>query len=246
MPVKWKRSVGEIMKCSAFSGIGDYHKKNLIPCQDCYSILEKGDLSILVMCDGAGNKKAGAIAARVVSDLVAEFLCENFRELYIIDSGDAKRRIAKHIDNSLKEYSILANINCQELACTIMAVAMDKEQRCICLHLGDGIILQYQYNQEVPKVISAPMNGLHAIITFVTMNCDLAQYMQFYRWKEKARGMFLMMTDGAQEYVLNSKKVFWNKEDKSCNMDMIRLRQFLDSGAPADDYSCGIMCYNDI
>lgn len=235
-----------IMKCSAFLRTGNYHRKNAISCQDYYTIIENDDLSILVICDGAGDKKAGALAAKVVSDLVAKYLYENFNKLYFIDSSDAKRRIAQHIDNCLEEYSMIEGISGRELACTIMAIAVDKEQRCICLHLGDGIVLHYKCNQDILKVISFPMNGLTTNLTFVTMNCELTQYMQFYRWQEMCKGTFLMMTDGAQEHVQLNKEFFQNNVTVSCSVDLGKLRHFLDNCMPMDDYSCGIICYNDL
>lgn len=231
------------MRCSAFARTGYFHKENFIPCEDYYSIIEKDGLSILVICDGAGNKKGGAIAAKLVSEIVVNYLYENFEKLYFMNSEDAKRRIVQKIDTCLSEYGKIEGITDKELACTIVAVAIDKEQRCICLHLGDGIILNYSYNQTVPRVISSPMNGLTTKFTFLTMNCDLNQYLQFYRWKENASGTFLLMTDGAYEHFKKIQER--SRESFSDGVKKLNeLQDCLDNCFPIDDYSCGIICYN--
>ena len=227
------------MRCSAFARTGYFHKENFIPCQDYYSVIEEDGLSILVICDGAGNKKGGTVAAKLVSEIVVKYLYENFEKLYFMNSEDAKRRIVQKIDNCLSEYSETEGIADKELGCTIIAVAIDKEQRCICLHLGDGIIFHYKYNQTVPRVISSPMNGLTTKFTFLTMNCNLNQYLKFYRWKEKDSGTFLLMTDGAQEHFMKNQESFL---DGLKNLD--ELQTCLDVCSPVDDYSCGIICHN--
>ena len=230
------------MRCSAFARTGYFHKENFIPCEDYYSIIEKCGLSILVICDGAGNKKSGAIAAKLVSELVVKYLYENFERLYFMNSEDAKRRIVQKIDNCLSKYGKTEGIIEKELACTIIAVAIDKNQRCICLHLGDGIVFHYKHNQTVPRVISSPMNGINTKSTFLTMNCDLNQYLQFYRWQENARGTFLLMTDGAQEHFMKFQEV--SRESFSDGVKKLdELQTYLDDCSPIDDYSCGMICY---
>lgn len=231
------------MNCSVFTRPGHYHKINALSCEDYYAIIEKDDLRILVLCDGAGNTKSGADAARLVSHTVAEYLYENFYKLFYLDSSDVKRRIAQKIDNHLKEYSVEAGIEEKGLACTIMAVAIDKDQRCICLHLGDGVVLHYKDDQAAPKVISSPMNGLSENLTFVTMNCDLNQYLQFYRWKENEAGTFLLMTDGAQEYFVQAQEEILGKRVTEDSWDIEELQFFLDKCNPVDDYSCGVIRY---
>ncbi len=230
------------MRCSAFAKTGYYHKENRISCEDYYSIVEEDNLSVLVICDGAGNKKGGAIAAKLVSEIVSKYLYENFERLYFMNSGDAKRTMVQKIDNCLREYSKTEGIIEKELACTIMAIAIDNNQRCICLHLGDGIVLHYRQHQLVSRVISSPMNGLSTKFTFLTMNCDLNQYLQFYRWKESDSGTFLLMTDGAQEYFMNIPEVsggnFLNEVKQ-----LEELQNYLDNCSPIDDYSCGMICY---
>ena len=231
------------MKCSAFARTGYYHKAYCISCEDYYSIIEEDNLSILVICDGAGNKKGGAIAAKLVSEIVVKYLYENFEKLYFMNSKDAKRRIVQKIDHCLREYSKTEGIIEKELACTIIAIAIDNNQRCLCLHLGDGIVLHYKHHQMIPRVISSSMNGLHTKFTFLTVNCDLNQYLQFYRWKESASGTFLLMTDGAQEHFMKLQDV--SRESFSDGVKKLdELQTYLDDCFPIDDYSCGIICYN--
>ena len=87
------------------------------------------------------------------------------------------------------------------------------------------------------------MNGLSTKFTFLTMNCDLNQYLQFYRWKESDSGTFLLMTDGAQEYFRDiseiSRENFLDEVKK-----LEKLQVYLDNCSPIDDYSCGMICYN--
>lgn len=231
------------MRCSAFARTGYYHKENVIPCEDYYSIIEEGGLSILAICDGAGNRIGGIVAAKLVSKIVVNYLYQNFETLYYMNDSDAKRRIVQKIDNCLREYGKIEGIEDKELACTIVAVAIDEEQRCICLHLGDGIILHYKHNQIIPRIISSSMNGLNTKFTFLTMNCDLNRYLQFYRWKENNSGTFLLMTDGAQEHFMKKQEVFRTSfSDGMKKLDEVQI--YLDSCSPMDDYSCGIICYN--
>lgn len=190
-------------------------------------------------CDGAGSRKEGKTAASLISVFLANELANKFDSLYYSDSESAKIKTIRAIEHCLSTYAREENIVPSELACTIVAAAMDDDGRCICFHLGDGMILRRKAGKNSWDIISNPRNGILHSTTFLTMNCSLLSNLQYYRWKDSEMQQLLLMTDGASDHLASrSADGGWEFKEKY-SYDLIR--SYLKSVSPKDDYSFGII-----
>jgi len=230
-----------IFECNLISEAGRYHKERNMANEDYASVAQNGQIAVVAIADGAGAIGNGGAAAKVVSEALKEELFKNFQEYYVSDGETARRRISLLINNLLTSYSKSKNIDPQSLACTIMVAAMDVKGRCICFHLGDGIILRHKKNHAAWDVVSSPRNGILSSTTYLTMNCNLWSNLQFYRWKDLDHDSMLLLTDGASSHLLNRNGPNgWHFTD-NCEADIERMRSYLSSQMPLDDYTCGLI-----
>lgn len=234
-----------IFECLTFSETGHYHQMLGLPNEDYISIHKNDSLAVMVICDGAGGLGAGKMAAQLAAKQIADELYSHFKEFYFSDSGSAKRRIEQLVHTCLNEYAAIANIAPSDLACTILAAALDREGRCVCFHLGDGIIFRKKGQNTGWDVVSSPRNGLIKNTTYLTMNCDLYNELQYYRWKDAELQSILMLTDGVSELLLErSGRRGWEFSDE-CETTITSMKKYLDSIEPQDDYSGGMISRSD-
>lgn len=209
--------------------------------EDHASAAQNGQIAVIAIADGAGAMENGGDAAKLVSGALKEELFKNFQEYYFSDGETARRRISLLVNNLLTSYSKSKNIDARSLACTILVAAMDAEGRCVCFHLGDGIILRHKKNRTAWDVVSAPRNGILSNTTYLTMNCNLWNNLQFYRWKDMEHESMLLLTDGASSHLLNRNGPNgWHFTD-NCETDIESMRSYLSSRKPLDDYTCGLI-----
>lgn len=220
-----------------FSCAGQRHIHARRPNEDRGAIINENGLCVAVICDGAGSSSAGSDAAELVSRFLAAALSRRFDELYFCDGITARMTVSRLVTQCLKDHSLATGTPEQALACTILAAAMDAEGRCICFHLGDGIILQQDVDDPSLTVVSPPMNGLVPGSTYLTMNCDMVQFLRYYRWQSPRSRQLLLLSDGAAEHLVSRRSgAGW------CFIPRIparldTLRAWLDSRRPEDDYT---------
>ena len=184
-----------------FSRPGTFHLRGGVENEDRISVVTRGSVTAAVVCDGAGSARCGAAAATVTAQTLAPLLAAEFAALFETGGAAFQLRIIHAVEQALAQYSHRSGAPAQELACTILAAAMDECGRCICLHLGDGILLQKRLREDHPTVVSAPMTGLAPHSTYLTMNCDLSRYLRCYRWEDAHLEQLLLLTDGAAEHL---------------------------------------------
>ena len=193
-----------MIKTRVISQPGFYHNNNNTPIEDHYSLKQNDSVSVAVLCDGAGAVQFGANAAKIVSKLLSKYVFEKFDRIFDSLPDIILREITQLIDRELIEYSKKRSIDIHELACTIMACAMDCNGRCICFHLGDGIILRKNISDTEYEIVSSPQNGITENSTYLTMNCSIAEKMRFYRWQDADILELILMTDGAYSCVFEN------------------------------------------
>lgn len=224
-----------------FSRPGDLHLRSGKSNEDRISILECNRLTAIALCDGAGSSPSGAAAAELTARTLTGLLTERFQELYTAD-GDSARLIAvQAVEQCLRSHSLETGTPPEDLACTILAAAVDVEGRCICLHLGDGIILQRNSFDDGPSVVSCPMTGLAPHSTYLTMNCDMTRYLRYYRWQCPQLAQLMLLTDGAAEHLvcLHGGRGWVYTAQQS--LDIPELLTHLIQRNPRDDYSTALI-----
>lgn len=218
-----------------FTHPGRYHTDTQSANEDHCAAYSGDALAVSVLCDGAGGAGAGGEAAKVVSELLAGILRARFSELYYCEGSQARAVIVRLVTDALREYSLETGTGEQELACTILASAMDREGRCICFHLGDGIILQREQGEM--RVVSPPMNGLVPGSTYLTMNCDMWRHLRYYRWQSPDTAQLLMLSDGAAEHLVRREPGTGWKFLPESSGNLGFLEAWLLGRDPWDDYS---------
>ena len=214
-----------------------------MPNEDHASSAQNSQLAVIAISDGAGAMGNGGTAAAIVSNALREELFTNFLEYYFSDGSTAKRKLALLTNQLLTKYSQENNIDPSSLACTIMVAAMDKEGRCVCFHLGDGIILRKKKNHGTWDVVSSPRNGLQSNTTYLTMNCEMWNNLQFYRWKDSEHESLLLLTDGASNHlVYRTGSSGWHFTS-NCKADIQSIKERIAEKVPDDDYTCGIISH---
>lgn len=229
-----------MLKCESLSLPGTVHLRSGKENEDRIAVLSRKDLTAAVVCDGAGSFGAGAAAAELVSEMLAAYLIKRFDALCTADGEQARLVLLGRIEKTLRAYARRTGTPAQELACTILAAAVHEDGRCLCLHLGDGIILQKNRCEVRPSVVSCPMTGLVPHSTYLTMNCDLNSYLRLYRWQSEETGQLLLLSDGAAEHLVRLRGgdgwVYTDGEP-----DLCAIRRRLGKCTPRDDHSAVLL-----
>jgi len=192
-----------------------------------------------VVADGAGSSKAGLIAAQILAPRILHWICESFEEICYGDGEIVRRKAVQIITKCLRTYAVDHDIDETELACTLSAAAMDSKGRCLCINLGDGIILRQKegHPKNVADIVSRPENGLIANSTYLTMNCNMWEHIRFYRWMDDTTTSIIMMTDGASEHIAPGDCTDHWHLTAPCQLDTIHAQTYLEHTTPEDDYS---------
>lgn len=213
-----------------------------MPNEDYASVAQNSQIAVIAVSDGAGAMENGGIAAKLVSNALQNDLFLNFQEYYFSDSDTARRKITVLVNQLLTNYSKENDVNPTSLACTIMVAAMDTEGRCVCFHLGDGIILRQKKHQPPWDVVSSPRNGIQCNTTYLTMNCNMWSNLQFYRWKDSEQESLLLLTDGASNHLTyRNGPNGWKFASNNCDTSIQSMKTFLYEQKPEDDYTCGLI-----
>lgn len=205
--------------------------------EDRVRIVQRGGVTAAVVCDGAGSSRFGADAADAVSRLLSGLLAEEFEALYRSGAQEVRQRVIAAVEQCLDRHSRDLGAPAWELACTILAAAAAEDGRCLCFHLGDGIILQKNGPDAPATVVSGPMTGLAPHSTYLTMNCDLSRYLRFYRWQAADLSELLLLSDGAAEHLVrpHDARGWVYTGDGTRNLGAIAAR--LRKKQPRDDFS---------
>ena len=204
--------------------------------EDRIRILTRNGLTAAAVCDGAGSFGAGAVAAELVSDALTALLHARFDALYAAPTDELRSILAETVEQTLLSHAVRTGTPARELACTILAAAVHEDGRCLCAHLGDGIILQKNTDDHSLSVVSCPMTGLAPHSTYLTMNCDLHRYLRVYRWESAALEQLLLLSDGAAEHLVRLQGgAGWVYSASA--WDIHSIHTLLRTANPRDDHS---------
>lgn len=170
---------------------GALHKSEGKECQDIIVSENSNNLSVTVLCDGAGSKKYGAKSAALVAKTAAKSLAENF---YCFD----KANFLNDINIKLEE----AGFNEKNAGTTLIFVAADREKYIIG-HLGDGVVLQ-KFGEDF-KVVSKPENGFLANMTYFLPSSNSKSHFRCVKGENTGPTAFILSSDGAAFFLYDPK-----------------------------------------
>ena len=232
-----------ILESYSYSCAGKFHTELNMPNEDCVVILKKEDLAVSVITDGAGGMNAGKEAAELIAPTLAEWIYTNFEELYYRNGDFVRGEAVWIISSCLKAYAQSHGYEESDLACTLMAAGIDAEGRCICLHLGDGVILRRMTRDDINRaeIVSPPENGLISQETYLTMNCNMWKHIRYCRWKDPETECIISLTDGAQTHIAKLDNAEGWAITSSCPFDSEKIINYLLHQQPVDDHSFTII-----
>lgn len=195
---------------------GRGHKSKQIPCQDKTKVGYKNGTYIISLADGAGSAKLSQYGAACVVGSITELLTERFEALYAEEDGRVvKMTILEHIRTALQREAEARTCTLQELASTLLVVAV-RAERYIIAHIGDGVI--GYLDPTGIKVASAPSNGEHANETYFVTSKDAPAVMKLFKGECKHISGFVLMSDGTEQSL-------YNKRTNTCSKAIIKLMQ---------------------
>ena len=158
------------------STLGAGHRQRDEPCQDHHllSWLGEGDRQALVLAvaDGAGSarhaEQGSRLAVAGLRDAVEQLLARE-RLPSQIEDPDTWRWALLRVRLGLQEHAMEHRLELRDLACTLLAVVIDRAG-AVCLQLGDGFILYGKQHEYLP--VFRPTRGEFANETvFVSSTC---------------------------------------------------------------------------
>ena len=178
----------------ALQGI-DHVKKN-IPLQDYVFSKTSNNTTVISLADGATSYKKTEVGAKISTEFISNFICDNFQILFKENNATTSERLLDGIRSELtvKANQLGLNIEEHDLGSTLLFVAVHNNQY-LAGHLGDGVIGYFE-NQE-PKVLSKPENdGEYGQYTYLTTSHNAQSHFRVYKGEiDKIHG-FILMSDG--------------------------------------------------
>lgn len=120
---------------------GREHITEQTPCQDKVYTLEKDDISVIALADGAGSCPLSHFGAEVSCRTVAEFFIAHGREMYEADKlDDFKLMLYRTLLTALEEEAQKHQCSSvKALSSTLLCAGIYKD-KLFTVHIGDGVI----------------------------------------------------------------------------------------------------------
>ena len=175
---------------------GRSHVISNTPCQDKTFHMSEDDTEVIALADGAGSAKLSHFGAELVTKRICELLVKQFRIYYgETDGATIKRVIVAYLIDELEKLAKEHNCEVNDLASTILAVAVHKD-RFIIIHIGDGVI-GYVKNGEL-KIASHPDNGEFVNTTIFVTSKNALSSMKLIKGQLNGITGFVLMSDGTE------------------------------------------------
>jgi hypothetical protein len=202
-PVKW-RWFGACVR-------GSDHEQACTPCQDAYAVKSPGDgRFVAVVSDGAGSASRSEFGARVLCDVLAEFLLQCLSteprlESPVMDEAAFRPRVERGIEAVRTRLTEQANAEGAELRdfhATLVGVMADGTGGTF-FHIGDGAAVAIDSSDTSRFLVSQAENGEYANETYFFTQDDWRDHLRFAAIGNEF-DMFALMTDGVTPVALGS------------------------------------------
>ena len=246
-------------KVAAVTLIGHKHIQRGVPCEDSSIAIERNNVSVVVVSDGAGGKEYthARYGSRICCETVASLLTDHFDALYNENREAAVKNLiiaAIHTNMAVAIEKFKLD-SLERLSCTLVFCAV-KDRRIICGHIGDGLIVRVSSSGLSP--ITMPQNGERASSTYFVTASHAADYMRFVKMTTDDIHGIAVMTDGVQDLVYDEnsglvRPVIAKMVDtlkggrESCEkeLNLILEKYIVGSSNVSDDASFGIVLLSD-
>lgn len=180
--------------CCAMQGSG--HRKSGVPCQDKTFRLNKNNVHVIALSDGAGSARLSHFGAERVVRAAAELVADRFAQYQECEDAEAVRQeILSVLRHELTEEAEKHSCEMHDLACTLLLAAVSGE-RFLLVHIGDGVI--GYLDGDTLKVASVPDNGEFANETTFVTSDKAAETMRLFKGELRDKAAFVLMSDGTE------------------------------------------------
>ena len=180
--------------CCAMQGSG--HKKSGVPCQDKTFRLNKNNVHVIALSDGAGSARLSHFGAERVVQTAAELAADRFAQYQECEDAEAVRQeMLSVLRYELAEEAKKHSCEMHDLACTLLLAAVSGE-RFLLVHIGDGVI--GYLDGDTLKVASVPDNGEFANETTFVTSDKAAETMRLFKGELRDKAAFVLMSDGTE------------------------------------------------
>lgn len=174
--------------------------------QDKGCCLQKNDVAVMVLCDGAGSCRLSHYGAEGMSRYIAEKFMSKWHRYRDMFSDDIKRNIYLDMVEEIVDLPVIyrkefgdteenKDITYEDFGSTLMAVITDGING-MGIHLGDGAILRS--NEDGARIMSYPMNGTRPGTTYLTSHVTAIDHFRFFRFRCKEDDNIALVTDGVE------------------------------------------------
>ena len=181
---------------SAVPGFG-HERDNALSCQDVVYCLNESNFRCICLSDGAGSAKYAREGALLTVKSVSELLKRHFYSLYNQrDKSIVSKRVVECVIKTILNECSKSDDNrtLQDYYSTLLVVAI-KDDKCIALHVGDGIIGSRLENKL--SIVSHPWNGEFKNETVFVTSPMAIETMDIVRFRIPAGNVsFFIMSDG--------------------------------------------------
>ena len=191
----WKNNKYQIRSAIA-AETGERNLEKNIPCQDSVFSFAKNNIDIVSLADGAGSCKHSDIGSNLSNKIIANFISDNFDELYELGKGDIAKSILDVAIKGLNQKAVELQIDLNDLSSTLLFIASNNN-KILAGHIGDGMIVQVKENKS--KVLSTPETGEFLNSTYFLTTTNAQDHLRIYKSKLKGKTGFVLMSDGTAE-----------------------------------------------
>ena len=211
-------------------------------CQDYCCKYEGDQYSVAVLCDGAERKRQGALAAKLISSAMCQYMKENHMEFCFGSIEKIKTNIILLMREIISKNAV-APYTKEDFGTTLIGVFRDVKGHTVVIHLGDGFVFEKRDGNSSLLLVSGPEG--YKGLTYLTSDLEMAfHHIRIYRWKSNKTRAIVALTDGATGVVKASKNQVEYSFHSNCESSAIK--KFLADLNPEDDYSCVILKSNDM
>ena len=202
--------------------------------KDSIYIHDHGDRIICSIADGVNSKKLSKLGAMEVQNKLVDYT-KSVLDTELLDVVALKTKFTMIIKETLHDLSKRANEVLTEFASTLIFLVILKNQnKGICVHIGDGILISQDENHDV-NILSYPQNGISEEYTYTTVYKNLYDVLNINVIPLNKMYNIYMMSDGA-ENPFYKKCRFTQKGKNILKSGLEYVKKSLENIA-TDDYS---------
>lgn len=231
---------------------GIAHAENNLPCQDYIFSKTSNNATAIALADGAGSYKKTEVGAKISTEFVSNFICDNFQTLFKENNNKIAEKLLNGIRSKLTAKARELNLKTanHDLGSTLLFVAVHNNQY-LAGHLGDGVIGYFE-NQK-PEVLSKPDND--GKYTFLTTSKNAQSHFRIYKGEIDNIHGFILMSDGTCDSLyekennklvsVNTTMLEWLQENERISVEREMYNTikdvFLEKSDNGDDCSINLL-----